>query len=267
MSHPGGNLEKSIIIAAHPDDEILWFSSIIESVDELIICFLDVESQPEWSSGRRKSISDYPLDISSCLGLTESEVFDGADWTAPASTVYGLEIVGMAGSVIRYEENYRTLKTVLAERLKGYTNVYTHNPWGEYGHEEHVQVYRAVKSLQSSMHFSLWYTGYFSNKSVLLMNHCLARSNMHSFRLAANKPLASDIMGLYMRNHCWTWYEDYSWPDQESFIHDGITGSQKDTFGKTLDLNYIKVWLPQKKSTRRLAFLRRAMRSMSGKDR
>lgn len=267
MNDSDGNLDKSIIIAAHPDDEILWFSSIIGSVEEIIICFLDVDSQPEWSTGRRKSMADYPLDISSCLGITESEVFDGADWNAPASTVYGLEISRMTGSVSRYEDNYRTLKEILAERLKGYSNVYTHNPWGEYGHEEHVQIYRVVKSLQSSMKFSLWYTGYFSNKSSLLMNRCLARSRMCNYRLAANKLLASGIMALYKKNHCWTWYEDYSWPDLECFILDDNSGIQSDTYGMTLDLNYIKVWIPEKKRNRRLGFLRRAMRSITGSSR
>ena len=68
-----------------------------------------------------------------------------------------------------YRNNYDELKQRLEEKLRGYRNVFTHNPWGEYGHEEHVQVYRVVKDLQAQMRFNLWYSNYVSNKSFKLM--------------------------------------------------------------------------------------------------
>ena len=54
--------EKSILVVSHPDDENLWFSSILSKVDKFILCFLPVESEPVWNEVRRKTQSAYPLD-------------------------------------------------------------------------------------------------------------------------------------------------------------------------------------------------------------
>jgi len=35
--------DSSILVVAHPDDEVLWFSSVLERVQETIICFLEVD--------------------------------------------------------------------------------------------------------------------------------------------------------------------------------------------------------------------------------
>ena len=34
MTHKPAFLEDSLIVAAHPDDELLWFTSILKDVDE-----------------------------------------------------------------------------------------------------------------------------------------------------------------------------------------------------------------------------------------
>ena len=48
-------------------------------------------------------------------------------------------------------------------------NVIAHGPWGEYGHEEHVQVFRVVASLATEMGFRLWLPAYVAPKSEALM--------------------------------------------------------------------------------------------------
>lgn len=264
MALKDDRLHKSIIIAAHPDDEVLWFSSIIEEVDEIIICFLDVDTQPEWSKGRRDSLSAYPMARVSCLGLTESEVFDGANWANPVVAEYGFEVSGDRERVHRYKKNYGELVKLLGERLKGYANVFTHSPWGEYGHEEHVQLYRAVRQVQAGMPFHLWHTGYFSNKSAPHMNECLSRSSLEHYRLPTNKALAAKVMELYKRHHCWTWYDDYNWPDHESFILDSKVQSSGEKFGRTADLNFIKIWVPRERRRGPGVLLKRVMRKVAG---
>ena len=54
-------LEKSIIVVAHPDDEILWFSSLLDRVDCVVFCYVDSESEPKLSTERKKSLSEYPV--------------------------------------------------------------------------------------------------------------------------------------------------------------------------------------------------------------
>ncbi len=55
------------------------------------------------------------------------------------------------GSGKDYKENYYKLKNHLKKKLMGYVNIFTHNPWGEYGSEEHIQVYKVVKELQEEI--------------------------------------------------------------------------------------------------------------------
>lgn len=120
-------------------------------------------------------LADYPLARVASLRLPEAEVFNGADWRRPQCTPYGLAVARKADSSAAFsEETYRAnfdrLRRALAQLLsRGYARVYTHNPWGEYGHEEHVQVYRAVKALQPALGFELWFDNYASNKSHELM--------------------------------------------------------------------------------------------------
>jgi LmbE family N-acetylglucosaminyl deacetylase len=267
MTSPRDFLRKSIIVAAHPDDEILWFSSIIERVDEIVVCFLDVDSMPEWSKGRRESMSAYPLPNTSWLGITESEVFDGANWPTPSAAEYGLRIVKRKGSLTRYQHNFEALKTQLRDKLAGFSNVYTHNPWGEYGHEEHVQVYSVVKDLQATMRFNMWHSNYFSNKSALYMNSHLCRASLDNYRLPTNKTIASTIMELYKRHNCWTWYNDYDWPDNECFILDEKSRTSNKSFGQTVDLNFIRIWVAQNKRRGAAAVINRSVRAVARKFR
>jgi hypothetical protein len=240
--------EKSILVVAHPDDENLWFSSILSKVDKIILCFLPVVSEPVWTEGRRRSLSAYPLDNVSCLELVESEVFYGTSWDQPLTTEYGLKISNRKFSDKTYINNYHTLKARLQECLQGYRNVFTHNPWGEYGHVEHVQVYRSIKDLQKEMHFNLWYSNYVSNKSAKLMINELAGLDYDAVTLPTNKQLAEEIANIYKRNECWTWYDDYEWCDNETFIKDSDTVSKIKRYGKLLPINYINI---EKQSVRK----------------
>jgi LmbE family N-acetylglucosaminyl deacetylase len=253
------NLENSVIVAAHPDDEVLWFSSILSKVDQVILCYLDVASKPVWTKGRRESLRGYPLDNAVCLEIPEAEVFYGADWTNPVTTDYGLAITEEGLSDYAYRDNYETLAGHLRERLRGYRNVFTHNPWGEYGHVEHVQVYRAVRSLQDEMGFNLWFSGYASTKSALLLSRQIPEI-AERMRLPTDLVLADRLMQLYKANDCWTWYDDYSWPEDEVFVRAAESLLSGEGDGAVLPVNLINVGIverPSKKSVKRSPLLAR----------
>ena len=234
-----GLLDNSILVVAHPDDEILWFSSIAEQVKEIIIAFQDVPSRPDWSKGRAESIQEHPLDTVSSLCITESEAFHGANWENPVLTNYGLEIVYKKSSELNYQNNYTSLKHILRSKLASAKNVITHNPWGEYGHEEHVQVYRAVKTLQKELDFDLWFSNYCSNWSVRLMSALTTNLNHDYLLLETNPTLASCIMEIYKKHNCWTWLEDIRWFEYECLIHDTTDGTTPGCIGYRFPLNYI----------------------------
>lgn len=258
---------KSILVVAHPDDEVLWFSSIMEDVNEIIICFLEYRSEPEWGEGRRKSLQEYPVSKISCLGIEQSETFGIADWLHPEVSKFGLKIPERCADHKKYEENYYILKDALVERLAGYKNVYTHNPWGEYGHEEHVQIYRVVKDLQGGEKFNLWFSNYCSNNSFNLMLEYVSGFDSDYTTLKTNKTIGKQVKDLYMKNNCWTWYDDWEWFSEESFMEDKGFQSEKKDHGHIFPINNIKFNYPRiPKKTRntnaRAALFRRVVSSL-----
>lgn len=251
-------LKDSILLVAHPDDEILWFSSIFDKVDEVVFCFMNSKSNPQWTVGRKQAISKLPIKNISCLELDESEVFNGADWENPEITEFGIRIIKKGISDKNYRENYYKIRERLRVKLINYKNVFTHNPWGEYGNEEHVQIYRITKEFQREMKFNLWFSNYCGNKSYYLMLRYISGFNSDYITLNSNKTLASQIKGLYEKNGCWTWYEDWVWFNEESFMRDNDIGRDIKLYGHIFPLNMIKEELPRKRFSKVFNKIRRA---------
>lgn len=238
--------KNSILVTAHQDDEILWFSSILNKVDEIVFCFLDVKSKPRLTLARSQSLSEYPMKNISCLNLEDADVFNGANWDNPMTTQYGIEISRGGFSDKTYKENYHSLIRVLEQKLSGYQNVFTHSPWGEYGNEKHVQIYSVVKRLQEKMNFNLWFPNYCSNKSFNLFTKCMSDIDSKFKTMKTNRPLAQEIESLYKKNGCWTWYDDWKWLNEESFIMYKRPDERNKINGRILPINMINVEYPGK---------------------
>jgi LmbE family N-acetylglucosaminyl deacetylase len=254
---------------AHPDDEILLASSIIESVDQIVLCYEDVTSFPEWGEGRRRSIAAFPHPNVASLGLLESETFNSAAWPEPTETEYGLAVRRWRGSLrgyseTRYRDTHARLIEALHPLLAGRQVVFTHNPWGEYGHEEHVQVFRAVAALRERLGFEIRVSCYVSNKSYALMQRCLPRLDCGSPPLPTNPRLGAEIQALYTANNCWTWFDDHAWPSQESFYR--VLGPGETPVplhaGRLINLIWID-WRRPPPFSRARRFARRAARLVS----
>jgi len=267
--------KSSVIVLAHPDDEVLWFSSILDKAGSMVFCFLGCDSKPHWSAARRNVLSEHPVRNISSLDLDESGAFNAADWLNPVVTKYGLALSNNAISE-KYEGNYQKIKQGLKEKLIGCSNVFTHNPWGEYGNEEHVQVYRAVKELQEEIKFSVWFPNYCSNHSVNLMLPYIAGYDCDYVTLQTNSSLKDRIRNLYITNNCWTWYNDWKWFREESFMKDryDISDLSSETshkkralrhkddmaYGHLFPLNFMRVDICSRSTAKsRLSNVRKAM--------
>lgn len=220
MSLPG-LLAASAIVMAHPDDEVLWASSVLARVDRVILVFGAVPSKPALGAGRAGALAEFPRPVAH-LALPESEAFGSADWPLPAECSEGLATHrrpwSMAGySAERYRANHARLAALLCDGLAGVRNVITHGPWGEYGHEEHVQVLRAVEAAQAVHGYRIWVPGYVSEKSAPLMRRHLARLGPPTPALPTDPALGGTLQALYQRHGCWTWFDDYAWPEREVF--------------------------------------------------
>ena len=240
---------SAALVVAHPDDEILWFSSIFQQVQKIFITFVEAPGQPLWSEGRRLASVEFPMSNVEFIGLKESMTFKCADWANPVVSATGLLLNGHqpTGALpgcdpARYEANFLELRAYLKTALRGYATVVTHNPWGEYGHEDHVQVYRAVASLRQELGFEVWFDNYASDRSATLMARILAKTQFHYETLPTRPEATREIELLYRKHQCWTWpYDDYRWPQYESFMLDVEVNEGATHPGATLPINYLNV--------------------------
>lgn len=259
------NWNQTILVVAHLDDEALWFSSIVEKVDAIVVCFLGNRAFPAWEPGRLKSLEAYPLKNISCLGIEETEAFDSADWLKPIRTPYGIETPFKPSANQGYRDAYTRVKEKLAEILKGYSHVVTHNPWGEYGHEEHILVHRVIDSLKTSCGYQVWFNNYFSNRSAYLMQQLYPRLNGEYLEFDCNGAFGEEVKALLTRHDCWTWYDDWEWYQKEALLS-GTTGGEdtKPRWSPYPPLNPIYIHLRFKEVALRRSLVRRVGSKVKG---
>ena len=211
------------VVMAHPDDEILWASSVLRRAEAIVLVYRDLPCNPSMGTGRTEAMAAFPLETLDWLEMTESGVFDSASWPEPKETEYGLyphRMLGLLESFDpdRYRRQFDMLRDALRERLAGKRNVVVHGPWGEYGHEDHVQVFRAVASLSDEIGFQVWVPGYFAAKSEALMRRNLKYLGAPTGPMPTDRALAAEMEDAYKRTGTWTWFDDYVWPEEEWFF-------------------------------------------------
>lgn len=246
--------KRSLLIVAHPDDEALWFSSILANIVQIIFCFHYIADKPDLTQGRLKSYKEFPKSNIHSLRIDESKVFNTRHFNPPEKTFYGIKVRHSGKSEKHYISNYSILLDKLMPLLSDVDQVFTHNPWGEYGNEEHIQVYRAVKSLQRERTFDIWFPSYFSNRSASLMATTLSQLPVEYFIESTNQPLAYKLTEMYKKNGCWTWSDDWTWPEEETFIKDAFhQDSEQNTCEKRLSLpfHFIRLKGPFPQTVRR----------------
>jgi len=210
------------IVMAHPDDEVLWASSVLADAGKVILCFGDFPGKPLFSEGRRRAVAQLPFPGLEALQIKESAVAGTASWPRPEELPEGLAPrrlpFGLDAPLRRtYLANFALLCEALETQLAGIGEVVTHNPWGEYGHEDHVQVFRAVQAVQRKLGFRLWVTGYVGERAMGLMQRNLDLLGTPTRPLATNPELGDRLRRIYIENVCWSWPDDYIWPEVEWF--------------------------------------------------
>lgn len=245
------------VVVAHPDDEVLWLSSVLGSVERFVFCFEDVFGKPRKSRGRKKAVAALPLSGIVDLGLRESGGGFAVDWSDPQPTEQGVEITD-AWARARYAANYAKLVEALRAPLAAVSHVYTHNPWGEYGHAEHIQVHRAVRTLQGELGYTIWFSNYAGAASWPLAQK-LADELRCSQRRAVRPDLAAarTLMRVYRQHGAWTWTKLHRWPAEETLYALAPAASGQNSRPMAgewlLDVAGLRRWAPPwRKSHRRL---------------
>ncbi len=261
-------LRNSVIVAAHPDDELLWFNAILRDVDRVFIVFRDFWAKPALGAAREAAIAAFPRPAVECLNFEESGVYGCANWKKPVETEFGLDIsygepvrelrrllkatlrgvgIGQALRVAEtriasiYEANTERLVATLRPRLSADMNVFTHNPWGEYGHEEHVQVCRALQKLRREIGFRLWISNYCTDRALPLAQRYFRVSPAGYLRLPTDKAFAEKVADVYRRHDCWTWSNDWVWFDGECYMEMPEMGSEPAPHRHLVPLNMFTI--------------------------
>ena len=242
MELPQEALRKSILIVAHPDDEVLWFGSILNQVDKIIICFTDAEHWPDLGKAREKSLKEHACrDRIVLLNLCQVKSHNKSTWPEPEVTDYGLRLNKFPGFDEPYQDQALRLADALEPHIRDADNVFTHNPWGEYGHEDHVQISKVVTNLVARHNRSIWYNSYVSNKSSALMRRYMHGFGKSYYTMPVDIDQAREIADTYYRNDAWTWMEDYVWFASECFVLGPLESQPQPCTGALFPVNYVRV--------------------------
>jgi LmbE family N-acetylglucosaminyl deacetylase len=142
------------------------------------------------------------------------------NWLTTEPDEYGVKL--NAASVTneqreRYRECFHALRRALAPKLREFDVVFTHNPWGEYGHPDHVQLCAVVASLSAEYGFRVLYSGYVASRTMPLAARYLPRLGGW-VELPVARALGEAIEALYKRHGAWTWPDDHHRFPSEVFL-------------------------------------------------
>lgn len=186
------------IIVAHPDDELIFFSSILKSKSRKVICFT-VSEDKKVNKGREVIQTKAPFKNWLFLNQRELSTYSYINSSS-------------------YIKSYQKLKSSLSKIIEVGDTIYTHNPWGEYGHEDHILVFNVINNLSKKLKLKIYVNGYVADNSYNLMSKKqYLLSNNFTFKKIDHK-FNSIIKKKYILNSCWTFDKNYKWPDTDIFF-------------------------------------------------
>jgi len=210
----------AMLVVAHPDDEALWFSSILGRVPKLVITYMEERDQPCLLREREAVRDAYPLASADWLSVRGSGNFGREVWDGELNT-FGVRLEGAREDQRAYELAYHELLARLRPLVieARPARLVTHAPWGEYGHADHAQVFRAVEQIASELGIPVWFPLYCSPATYYASRRWIHdRSETEIRRLACNTELAHQLRDLYIDKGCWTWDRDFRWFPSDTFV-------------------------------------------------
>jgi LmbE family N-acetylglucosaminyl deacetylase len=269
MELPQEALENSALVVAHPDDEVLWFSSIIEDVGHIIIVFNASAKHPDLAASISAALAGHRYrDKIVTLDLAQAESHNRADWPLPEDTDYGLRLERAPGLDAPYAEQAARVAEALDPHLAGMRNVFTHNPWGEYGHEAHVQLSKVTTRLAARRGATVWYGNYVSGKSSRLMRRYVHGFSNDYYRRDVDAARAREVADTYVRSGAWTFDGDHAFFPTECFIRGPLEAAAEAAAGALFPVNYLRVPFDPVPATTAppgiIQRLQRKLRSVSG---
>lgn len=210
------------IIVAHPDDEILWFSSQFKEASDVVVCFTDVIDNPApgyafVGDKRRRFFKEQPYDYLYSLDLPEPGTFGLVNFDHAVMTATGVKIPDPKAQK-KYKQTFEIIEDKIKPILSGKDMVFTHNPWGEYGHPDHILVHRVVTKIAKEKGIPVYWSSYVSNWTIKLAYKILYTSKVHLVTHPTDHQVYNTLLDLYKKHEIWTWNDAYQLPAMEHFL-------------------------------------------------
>ncbi|GEM_PF-6201782 len=169
------------MLIAHPDDEVIFGWPVLRNAKKIICCSSDLNNpERQWCRNRKLALQEIGQKVGAeviCLDYNsefyKSNARDGSLWR-------------LAGDI---------LSLLGAEEV-----LYTHNPWGEYGHMDHILVNQIARASGKKLLFSdiILTAGWLPSLTRWPLTDPVARfTNELKFY--------EECKAIYDKNGCWTW--------------------------------------------------------------
>lgn len=170
------------MLIAHPDDEVIFGWPVLKEAKKIICCANDYHDRTKrWEYSARKE------------ALMEIGAFVDAEVVSPDRNCDFHKLSGLNGELNDFIFS-------IYELLKDERAIFTHNPWGEYGHLDHILAYTIAKNSGKTLivtdivQNTGWYPvfGWEYGNSV---KQC-----------EVDKVFYEKCKAIYVKHNCWTWH-------------------------------------------------------------
>lgn len=207
-------INNILMILAHPDDEVIFGWPLLQNYSikkELIICSSDAfNPQRRWCAHRKQPL----IDLCTNLGLNLTCLDYNSDFYS-----YPNRNTKSPKNIFKRLIHKKDTRTIISEFMKDvlkvikskeFDAIFTHNPWGEYGHMDHIIIHNLILHHYYNKK-PILFTDTLINLDWMPLCKDLPRITSKFERIGSftnNENLYNDFMQYYKKTKTWTWSVD-----------------------------------------------------------
>lgn len=168
------------LLIAHPDDEVLWCWPVLDRVERIICASSDQHNHERiWCKDRRLCLEEVGQMLGASVKCFDS---DSEFFRLPAR----------AGEL-------KAVAQDLLTEMQSASTIFTHNPWGEYGHLDHILCHQIARISGMPV---------MTTDIAIEINWLPIRAQVPGRligRAQMDQGLYDRLKALYDARGCWTW--------------------------------------------------------------